>query len=241
MDDKIEFPIRINRYLAKKQICTRREADKLISDGKILINNRIAVLGDKVGKNDEVLVKKDSRINRKFAYLAYNKPRGIITHSPQKGEKEISEIINYPVKLFPVGRLDKDSSGLIILTNDGRITDRMLNPDYYHEKEYLVEVDRTTSPSFLKEMGKGVKLEDGYITRSAKIEKIDSRKFTIILTEGRKHQIRRMCEALGRQVKNLKRIRILNISLDNLRPGEFRKIESNELDTFLNNVGMAKR
>jgi 23S rRNA pseudouridine2604 synthase len=241
MNKKTEFPMRINRFLAKKQICTRREADELISAGKVTINGRTAVLGDKVGESDGVLVQDDPRLKKEFAYLAYNKPRGIITHSPQKGEREIGAIINYPIKLFPVGRLDKDSSGLIILTNDGRITDRLLSPEYYHEKEYLVEVDRAMSPSFLKQMEKGIELEDGYITRPTKIKKIDSQKFTIILTEGKKHQIRRMCEALGRQIKELKRIRILNIDLGDLKPGKFRKIESNELGDFLNNLGMKKQ
>lgn len=237
MAERITYPIRINRYLAKKQICTRREADGLISSGKVVINGRKAVLGDKVGEKDEVLVRDDPRRSKNFVYLAYNKPRGIITHSAQKGEKEIGAIINYPVQLFPVGRLDKDSSGLIILTNDGRITDRMLNPEYCHEKEYVVGIDKKITPSFLKNMSEGIIIGD-YKTKKCKVEKMGDFNFSIVLTEGKKHQIRRMCEALGKIVLKLKRVRIMNIELRGLKAGQFRKIENEELDGFLREVGI---
>jgi 23S rRNA pseudouridine2604 synthase len=237
MENKIIYPMRINRYLAKKQICTRREADGLISSGKVVINGRKAVLGDKVEENDEVLVRDDPRRSKNFVYLAYNKPRGIITHSAQKGEKEIGAIINYPVQLFPVGRLDKDSSGLIILTNDGRITDRMLNPEYCHEKEYVVGIDKKITPSFVKNMSEGIMIGD-YKTKKCKIEKMGDFNFLIILTEGKKHQIRRMCEALGKIVLKLKRVRIMNIELRGLKAGQFRKIENEELEVFLREVGI---
>jgi 23S rRNA pseudouridine2604 synthase len=237
MEEKVIYPIRINRYLAKKQICTRREADGLISAGKVEINGRKAVLGDKIGEKDEVLVRDDPRRSKNFIYLAYNKPRGIITHSAQKGEKEIGAIINYPVQLFPVGRLDKDSSGLIILTNDGRITDRMLNPEYCHEKEYVVGIDKKITPSFVKNMSEGIMIGD-YKTKKCKVEKMGDFNFSIRLTEGKKHQIRRMCEALGKIVLKLKRVRIMNIELRGLKAGQFRKIENEELDGFLREVGI---
>jgi len=240
MEEKIIYPLRINRYLAKKQICTRREADVLISSGKVIINKRKAVLGDKVGENDEVNILDDPRSRKKFVYLAYNKPRGIVTHSPKKGEKEIGAIVNYPTKLFPVGRLDKDSSGLIILTNDGRITDRMLNPNYYHEKEYLVEIDQKITPSFLKNMASGVTIEK-YRTKKCIVKKTSYFSFLIILTEGKKHQIRRMCEALGKKVIDLKRMRIMNIKMEGLKMGQFRKIEGEELRGFLKEMGIISK
>ena len=238
MEEKLTYPIRINRYLAKKQICTRREADVLVSSGKVAINGQKAVLGDKVKEGDKVTVSEDIKRKRNFVYLAFNKPKGVITHSPQKGEKEISDIVSYPTKLFPVGRLDKDSYGLIILTNDGRITDRMLNPEYCHDKEYRVRVDRKITPSFLEKMASGVVLGNGHKTKACKVHKLDNFIFSIILTEGKKRQIRRMCEVLGRIVVDLKRERIINVKLENLNPGQYRKIEGEELGEFLCKIGI---
>jgi 23S rRNA pseudouridine2604 synthase len=238
MPDKISYPMRINRYLALKQICTRREADALISAGKVTINGRKAVLGDKIQISDKVAVSEDPNRKKNFVYLAYHKPNGIVSHSPQIGEKSIGNVVSFPVKLFPVGRLDKDSHGLIILTNDGRITDRMLNPDYYHEKEYVVQVDPKITPSFLEKMAGGVIIGNEYKTRECKVHKLDLGIFSIILTEGKKHQIRRMCEKLGRTVRELKRMRIMNIKLENLKPGQYRKIEGGELEEFLKGIGM---
>lgn len=238
MEEKLIYPIRINRYLAKKQICTRREADVLVLSGKVVINGRKAILGDKVKEDDKVTVSEDVKRKKNFVYLAFNKPRGVITHSPQKGEKEISDIVSYPTKLFPVGRLDKDSHGLIILTNDGRITDRMLNPEYCHDKEYRVRVDRKITPSFLEKMASGVVLGDGYKTKACEVRNLNNLVFSIILTEGKKHQIRRMCEVLGRTVTDLKRERIMNIELGNLGPGRYRKIEGEDLNKFLYEIGI---
>jgi 23S rRNA pseudouridine2604 synthase len=238
MAEEIAYPIRINRYLAKKQICTRREADVLISAGKVVIDGRVAVLGDKVKDGDKVEITEDLKRNRNFVYLAFNKPKGIITHSPQKGEKGIGNIISFPVRLFPVGRLDKDSRGLIILTNDGRITDRMLNPDYYHEKEYVARIDKKITPSFIKNMAEGVEIEGGYKTRKCEAKRIEDFIFSIILTEGKKHQIRRMCETLGKKVLDLKRVRIMSVKLESLKPGQYRKIEGDELKDFLSGMEM---
>ena len=240
MKKEIVFPIRINKYLAYSNFCTRREADEIIKSGRVKINERAAVLGDKVQAGDAVTIDKDIRRNKELIYLAFNKPRGVVTHSPQAGEKSIEDITKFPQKVFPVGRLDKDSHGLIILTNDGRITDRMLNPDHYHEKEYLVTVDRKMTPGFIKQMTEGVILDDGYKTRSAVVKKIDDLTFSIILTEGKKRQIRRMCEKLERVVQDLKRKRIMNIELGNLKVREFRKIEGVELETLLKSIGIDK-
>jgi 23S rRNA pseudouridine2604 synthase len=232
------YPMRINKYLATRHISTRREADEIIKSGRVKINGRTAVLGDKVMANDEVVVHKNVLKDRKFVYLAFNKPKEIITHSPQRGERSIENITKLKEKVFPVGRLDKDSHGLIILTNDGRITDRLLNPDYHHEKEYVVKVDRTISPGFIKQMESGVVLGDGYQTKKCQVEKIDKQTFSIILTEGKKRPIRRMCEKLERKVIDLKRIRIMNIRLNDLKSGQHRNIEREELKLFLKKIGM---
>ena len=221
-------PIRINKYLADHNYCTRREADAYIEQGLVLINGRKAVLGDKVNEGDkvEVLFKEPEH-----HYYAYNKPRGIITHSPQEGEQDILQSI--PLKgVFPIGRLDKDSHGLIILTDDGRITDPLLHPDYEHEKEYRVTTNEKLVSGFQKKMEKGVDIE-GYVTKPAQIKILGDKAFSIVLTEGKKHQIRRMCAALGNTVDDLERTRIMNIELGDLKAGQYRAIEGKELQEFL--------
>ncbi|MFA5962168.1 MAG: pseudouridine synthase [Parcubacteria group bacterium] len=240
MKKEITYPIRINKYLAYNNFCTRRAADEIIKSGRVKINGLVAALGAKVNETDEVTIDKDIRRNRKLVYLAYNKPQGIVTHSPQKGERSIEDIFNYSQKVFPVGRLDKDSHGLILLTNDGRVTDRLLNPDHYHEKEYLVKVDRTISPGFIKNMSEGVVLDDGYKTRSCEVKKVNELAFSIVLTEGKKRQIRRMCERLERKVTELKRTRIMNIKLGSLKTREYREIEGPEQLELLKSIGIDK-
>ncbi len=234
MEEKIKYPIRINKYLAYKKICARREADELISQKKVKINGRIAVLGDKVLEKDKVVVENSKK---NLVYLAFNKPKGIITHTPQNGESEIKDILQIK-GVFPVGRLDKSSSGLIILTNDGRLTDRLLNPEYEHEKEYIVKVNKQIENLFLKKMSEGVKLDDGYVTKKCRVTKISSERFSIILTEGKKHQIRRMCDALGYGVVHLERRRIMNIKLGSLQAGDFREIRGKESADFLQLLGL---
>lgn len=225
--------MRINKYLAHKNLCTRREADELIKAGKVLINGKTAKLGDKVGENDKV----DIRFRLKsYRYFAYHKPRGIITHSPQEGEKEITEVI--PVKgVFPIGRLDKDSSGLIILTDDGRITDKLLNPDFEHEKEYVVTTKEDLKSNFKERMERGVDIE-GYTTKKCAVKILGENKFSIVITEGKKHQIRRMCAALGYVVSSLQRTRIMNIELRNLPAGQIRPLQDSERAAFLKLLGL---
>lgn len=225
--------MRINKYLAHKNLCTRREADELIAAGKVLINGKPAKLGDKVHESDDVKVL--FRV-KKYRYYAYHKPRGIITHSPQEGEKEIVEII--PVKgVFPIGRLDKDSSGLIILTDDGRITDKLLNPEFAHEKEYIVTTKEMLKSNFKQRMESGVNIE-GYTTKDCTVDVQGENKFSIVLTEGKKHQIRRMCAALGYVVNTLQRVRVMNISIKGLQAGQHRPIQGDELATFLKSLGL---
>ncbi len=228
-----EYPMRINKYLAYKNLCTRREADALIKDGKVLINGVPAKLGDKVQEKDDVQVR--FRV-KTYRYYAYHKPRGVITHSAQEGEKEIADVS--PVKgVFPVGRLDKDSSGLIILTDDGRITDKLLNPDYVHEKEYIVTTKEALKSNFNERMEHGVDIE-GYTTKECRVNVLGEKRFSIVLTEGKKHQIRRMCAALGYVVATLERVRIMNIHLSGLKPGAHRSITAAELRTFLTSLGI---
>ncbi|MDP3779445.1 MAG: pseudouridine synthase [bacterium] len=234
--EPIKFPIRINRYLALKGIVTRRSADDLIKKRRVTINGRIAVLGDAVEKNDDVLVNTPHKHVGAHTYIAYNKPKEVITHSPQEGEKSIADFIS-DKRLFPVGRLDKDSTGLIILTNDGRVTDRLLNPKYDHEKEYVVDVDKKLTPHVLRILQQGVMIE-GYKTKPSKTLFINDKKFRIILGEGKKHQIRRMVAAMGFQVRSLKRVRIMNIELGKLKEGEMREITGDELSQFLKTLGL---
>lgn len=231
-----EYPMRINKYLAHEGIATRRGADELIARGKVLINGRVATLGEKINKGDKVELRGKTSI-KKFLYYAYHKPIGVITHSPQKGEKDIAQSVALPKEVFPIGRLDKDSSGLIILTNDGRVTDRLLAPGYDHDKEYRVRVSEPLRESFKKTMEAGVDIE-GYQTKPCTVRKTGPKSFNITLTEGKKHQIRRMVAAMHNQVVELERVRILNVRLDNLAPGTWRPIEGDELATFLAQIGM---
>ena len=231
-------PVRINKYIADKGIASRREADGLIEAGKVFINGKKAVIGQKIEENDKVEVKGAS--DKKKTYLAYYKGRGVITHSPAKGETDIATQLQkllQPPRLnlggvYPVGRLDKDSEGLMILTNDGRVTGPLLDPEAENEKEYEVTVDKPVTGQFLKKLERGVDIE-GYVTKSAKAEQKSPKRFLLTLTEGKKHQVRRMCAALGYQVQSLKRVRILNIKLGGLKPNQYRKISGSELKAFL--------
>lgn len=235
----MEFPIRINKYLAHQGIASRREADVLVETGKVRINGKKAKNGDQVQAEDKVEVVGATKAK---SYLAYYKGRGIITHSPSEKETDIAFRLSrdYGIThVAPIGRLDKDSEGLIILSNDGRITGPLLDPESGHEKEYEVSVDKAINPMFVRVMAAGVDIE-GYRTKPAKVKahRTNDKKFTIILTEGKKHQIRRMCAALGYQIQSLKRVRIMNIKLDKLKPNQYRKIAGPELQEFLRELGV---
>lgn len=229
--------IRINRYIATKKDVSRRQADKLIIEKRVRINGKIAILGDKIGETDEVEIDGSSLkdIKKKLIYLAFNKPVGIVSNIAQHGQKSIKDILNFPIQVFPVGRLDKDSHGIIILTNDGRITEKLLHPKHKHEKEYIVKVNKLITEEFLKTMSQGVVIS-GYRTKKCRIKKIKSKKFKIILTEGKNRQIRKMCSVLNYKVLNLERIRIMNIELENLKIGKFRELNGNELKKLLDNL-----
>lgn len=233
-EDKPLYPMRINKYLAWMKYATRKGGDELVERGKVFINGKRAVLGDKVNEMDKVEVH-GARKQHSYVYYAFNKPQGVISHSPQRGDTDIKKYVGLK-GIFPLGRLDKDSHGLIILTNDGRITDSLLNPEHEHEKEYLVKVMHKMRSNFAKIMSEGVDIE-GYKTKPAKVKVIDDYTFKITLVEGKKHQIRRMCANLFNDVADLKRIRIMNIQLGSLPEGSFRPIEGEELDEFLRNLG----
>jgi 23S rRNA pseudouridine2604 synthase len=242
MKERDQFPMRLNKYLAHKGTATRRDADELISQGKVLVNGKRAVVGMKVEEDDQVEVSRPKKKSLQRVYVAYHKPRGIITHSPGAGEEDIVSVLPEAFRkqgLFPVGRLDKDSSGLIILTNDGRITDRLLHPDAVHEKEYQVKTKLPLRASFKQHMEAGVDIE-GYMTKPAKVRITGERSFSIVLTEGKKHQIRRMVVSMHNEVVELKRTRILSVRLGKLVPGDARALEGEELDDFLGALGLPR-
>lgn len=231
----MDFPKRINKYLAEEGICSRREADILIEQGKIFINSRKAKLGELVNENDQVNVTDNSK---ELIYIAYNKPSGIVTNCPQKGEQEIKDLLKLKYEVFPVGRLDKDSRGLILLSNDGRITDRLLNPRNYHEKEYEVVVNRKLQENDLRQLQQGITLDGGFITKKCKIKLINDYSFSIILTEGKNRQIRRMCLALGYDVVDLNRVRIMNIQLRSLPEGHYKILKGEILEELLEELNI---
>ena len=219
--------IRINKYLSEAGVCSRREADKLIKEGRVSINGSHALLGSVVSEGDEVQV--DENI-----IIAFNKPRGIVctTKDPKSKDVNIVEYINHPERIFPVGRLDKDSEGLILLSNDGDLSNRIMKARNYHEKEYEVEVDKPFDDEFLKKMSEGVPILDT-ITRKCKLRRTGKTSFNIILTQGLNRQIRRMCEYFGYRVVKLKRIRIMNIRLGNIKSGTYRNVTEEEYNELI--------
>ena len=227
------YPMRINKYIAMRGIATRKDADVLVEKGLVRINGKRAVLGDKVMSEDTVDV---WPLRKSYRYFAYHKPIGVITHSPQYDEKDILRSI--PLRsVFPVGRLDKRSSGLIILTDDARVTERLLNPKYAHNKEYRVTTHEGLPKNFEKRMERGVNI-GGYITKPCRLVLRGQKAFSITLTEGKKHQIRRMCDALKVAVASLERVRVINIQLGKMKPNEYREIRDVELAQFLESLGL---
>lgn len=240
--DELKFPMRINKYMAVQKLASRREADRLIEAGSVMLNGVKAKLGDQVKKGDKVELAqaafKSTQANR--VYLAFNKPIGVITHSPQQGEKEIADVLLYKkAKVFPLGRLDKESHGLILLTNDGRVTERLLSPEHDHEKEYIVKVNKPLSEGALSRLSRGIRLEDDEITKPAEIlSEPFIKTLRMVITEGKRHQIRRMLAALGYDVLDLKRVRVMNIELGDLATGMHREIAGVELKKFLSALGL---
>lgn len=235
--------IRLNKYLAQCGVCSRREADKLIEQGKVLVNGQVAVTGQQVCETDTIQVNRrllQGREEKKV--LAFYKPVGVTcTEKDRHAEKIITDMIQYPIRVTYAGRLDKDSEGLLLLTNDGDLIDAMMRGANRHEKEYIVRVDKEITDVFLTKMANGIYLKDlDLTTRPCEIEKVSKFTFRIILTQGVNRQIRRMCQNCGFQVKNLKRIRVMNVLLGNLKPGEYRELTKNELEVLYKDCKILK-
>ncbi|OKP75306.1 23S rRNA pseudouridine synthase F [Paenibacillus sp. P3E] len=229
--------MRINKFISETGFCSRREADKLVEGGRVSINGERAVLGSQAEQGDEVRI--DGKLletGSKVVYIALNKPVGITSTTEAHIQGNIVDFVGHHERIFPIGRLDKDSEGLILLTNDGDIVNKILRAEGKHEKEYIVTVDRPLTPSFITGMSSGVKIL-GSRTLPCEVTRISERVFRIILTEGKNRQIRRMCSAFGYEVRHLQRIRVMNIRLGTLQTGKWRELsaqEKQELGTMLN-------
>ena len=229
-------PVRLNKYLSEAGVCSRREADRLIESGKVTVDGRPAVTGMRIIPGQIVKVgRKTVSKQDDMIVLAVNKPKGIVCTEEKRERNSIVRFLNYPVRVTYVGRLDKDSRGLLLMTNNGDIINRMMRAANRHEKEYKVTVDREITGEFVKQMSEGVPILDT-VTRPCKVEKIGKYTFSIILTQGPNRQIRRMCEALGYQVRDLVRVRIMNIRLGSLKEGQYRKLTDAELDELYEEI-----
>ena len=228
--EEVKNEIRINKFLSEAGVCSRREADRFIEEGKVKIDGIIAQMGSKVTKNNTVTfcgnpVKKEE----KLVLIAYNKPEGIVCTTDHKEPDNIVDYINYGMRIYPIGRLDKDSEGLILLTNDGDIVNKILRAENHHEKEYIVSVNKEITMDFIRQMSSGIPILDK-VTNPCEVSPIDKNTFRIILTQGLNRQIRRMCEYLGYRVVFLRRVRIMNIQLGRLKTGDFRNVTEREIE-----------
>lgn len=232
--------IRLNKYLAECGVCSRREADKLIESGKVLVNGVVATTGCKVTEADEVRVGKKVLGKEKKAVLAFYKPIGVTcTEKDKYADKIVNDYVKYPVRVTYAGRLDKDSEGLLLLTNDGDLIEAVMRGVHQHEKEYIVKVNKEITEDFLKQMAAGVYLRELKVrTRACQVEAVGKFTFKIILTQGLNRQIRRMCKELGYEVTSLKRVRVMNIKLNKLAPGQFREVTGEELEQLYRLAGM---
>lgn len=230
--------VRLNKYISEAGLCSRREADRLIEAGRVQVDGKTAVPGQKVSDNQEILVDgKSISKEEEMVLLAVNKPRGVVCTTDKRwGDQTVEELIHYPKRVFYMGRLDKDSEGLLLMTNNGEILNKMMRAGNYHEKEYLVRVNRPVTEAFLSGMAKGGIPVQEQQTRPCKVEKTGERTFRIILTQGLNRQIRRMCEYFGYQVVKLKRIRIMNIMLGDLPTGSYREISREEQEELYRRI-----
>lgn len=228
---KTEEAVRINKYLSQAGICSRRQADSLVQDQRVAVDGVTAVSGTKVFSGQTVTLDgKPVKIQKDLIFLAFHKPRGIVCTASKAEKDNIIDYIDYPLRIYPVGRLDKDSQGLILLTNDGEAANQIMKARNYHEKEYEVTVHKRITNEFLQKMREPMRLDEiGAVTRRCKVKKEGPNQFRIILTQGLNRQIRRMCEALGYRVTKLKRVRVMNIRLGDLKEGTYRNLTPGEL------------
>lgn len=228
--------ISLNKFISQTGICSRREADRFIEAGRVTINGQVARKGNRVGRDDEVLLDgKPLGDKPRPVYLALHKPAGITSTTDRRDPDNIIDFVGYPQRIFPIGRLDKASTGLILLTNDGDIVNDILWEKNEHEKEYIVTVNRPITSRFLERMAKGVPIL-GTMTKPCSVTQLNKRTFRIILTQGLNRQIRRMCQYLGYQVATLKRVRIMHIELGELKPGQWRPLTPQELSRLRNSL-----
>ena len=222
--------VRINKFLSEAGICSRREADRKIENGEITINDRVATMGDRVNENDVVYVNgRPVQKEEEMILLVLNKPAGIVCTAEKREKNNVIDFMKYPKRIYPIGRLDKDSEGLLLMTNNGELVNKIMRAGNHHEKEYIVTVNKPVSDSFVRGLAGGVPLvELNTTTRKCKVEKIANRKIRIVLTQGLNRQIRRMCEYFGYRVEKLERVRIMNITLGDLQPGQYREVTPEE-------------
>ncbi len=236
--------VRLNKYLSDAGLCSRREADRLIAEGRVQVDGKPAAAGQKVTGRQRVTADgREVAPERELILLAVNKPRGVVCTTDRRwGDKTIYDIVDYPKRIFSAGRLDRDSEGLLLMTNDGGLMNKIMRAGNYHEKEYLVTVDREITTDFLKKMSSGIYLEELDVrTRPCRVEFAGKYQFRIVLTQGLNRQIRRMCETLDYKVKRLIRVRIMNIELGNLQPGEYRSVTWRELARLQEQVSDRER
>ena len=224
--------IRLNKFLSDAGVCSRREADRLAEQGLITVDGEMAVVGMKIHLDAEVKVRgKRIKKEEEKVLLAFHKPAGVVCTAEKREKNNVIDYLNYPLRIYPVGRLDKDSTGLLLLTNDGELVNKIMRAGNYHEKEYIVRVNRPLTEEFCRKMASGVPILDT-VTRTCQVEPVDEMTFRIVLTQGLNRQIRRMCEALGYRVIALKRVRIMNIKLGDLKEGAWRRVEGKERETL---------
>lgn len=227
--------VRINKFLSEAGVCSRREADRKIENGEITINDRVATTGDKVMPGDVVYVNgRPVQKEEEMVLLVLNKPAGIVCTAEKREKNNVIDFMKYPKRIYPIGRLDKDSEGLLLMTNNGEIVNKIMRAGNNHEKEYIVTVNKPVTDSFVRGLAGGVPLVDlNTTTRKCKVEKIANRKFRIILTQGLNRQIRRMCEYFGYRVEKLERVRIMNITLGDLPTGQYREVTPEEYSKLM--------
>lgn len=233
--------IRLNKYLAHCGVCSRRDADRIIEQGKVLVNGTVAVPGQQVGLTDEILIGgKQMQGQKKTVVLAFYKPIGVTcTEKDPHAEKKIMDFVKYPERVTYAGRLDKDSEGLLLLTNDGDLIQAMMKGANRHEKEYIVKVNKEITDDFLSRMTQGIFLQELNVkTRECELEKVGKYTFKIVLTQGVNRQIRRMCAVCGYKVQSLKRIRVMHVQLENLKQGEYRELEQKDVQQLYRDCGL---